>query len=207
MKLIALIALTLLIGVSGLPHATFCISIDNLASGRDIDVYTQYPAPDGGQGRDMPSKPFSPLMAVFLYANVTYNLSPVAQKTVAFRIEHGEWNFSRIETTNSSGMAEIKFNIPWPDTDPESRVFGIWSVTVKVDIRDIVVKDTLWFYVTLTDLNCDGKVDGKDIAIVASDFSIKEGQPGWNPIADINGDGKIDGKDIAGVAKDFGWSQ
>jgi PKD repeat protein len=56
------------------------------------------------------------------------------------------------------------------------------------------------------DLNGDGKVDMKDIAIVAKVFSTQHGDPNWNPIADLNGDGKVDMKDIAIVAKRFGQS-
>jgi len=207
MRFFVLVLWILLIGASSFPNALVYTSVSGLASGRDLDVYTQYPAPQGGQGRNMPSNPFRPLMNVFLYANVTYNLSPVAQKTVAFKVEHGEWDFIRTETTNESGMARIEFKIPWPDTDPEARVLGIWNVTATVDIAGVMVGDTLWFYASLTDLNCDGKVDGRDISIVAVIFSTKAGEPEWNPVADVNGDGKIDGKDIAKEARDFGWHQ
>jgi len=54
------------------------------------------------------------------------------------------------------------------------------------------------------DLNDDGKVDGKDIAIVAAAFGTEPGDLRWKPIADVNGDGKIDGKDIWFVARNFG---
>jgi parallel beta-helix repeat protein len=53
----------------------------------------------------------------------------------------------------------------------------------------------------------DGKVDGKDITIVALCFGSAPGCPPpytWNPNSDVNNDGKIDGKDIATVALHFG---
>ena len=53
----------------------------------------------------------------------------------------------------------------------------------------------------------DGKVDGKDIAIVALCYGSAPGcQPPWiwNPNSDVNNDGKVDGKDIALVAIHFG---
>jgi hypothetical protein len=52
-------------------------------AGRIIDLYTQYPAPYGGQGPDNPSDMFWPQKEVWLYANVTYNWWPVQQKDVA----------------------------------------------------------------------------------------------------------------------------
>lgn len=54
------------------------------------------------------------------------------------------------------------------------------------------------------DLNGDGKIDIKDISIVARAFGTRPGDPYWNPIADINGDGKVDIKDVSAVAKHYG---
>jgi parallel beta-helix repeat protein len=56
------------------------------------------------------------------------------------------------------------------------------------------------------DVNMDGKVDGRDIAIVARAFGAIPGDPRWNALADVNDDGKIDGKDIVTVVKLFGKS-
>lgn len=65
----------------------------------------------------------------------------------------------------------------------------------------------------LPEVNDDGKIDGKDIAIVAMAFGTcgpnylgegKPATPGWNPVADLNGDNKIDGKDIGIEALRFG---
>jgi hypothetical protein len=60
-----------------------------------------------------------------------------------------------------------------------------------------------------TDLNHDGKVDGRDIVVVARSFGAYPGCSApliWNPICDINGDGKVDGRDVSVVCRDFGQS-
>jgi parallel beta-helix repeat protein len=54
------------------------------------------------------------------------------------------------------------------------------------------------------DLNHDGKVDIKDIHLVASAFGSSQGDPNWNPVADVNLDGKVDIRDVALVAKNYG---
>jgi hypothetical protein len=63
------------------------------------------------------------------------------------------------------------------------------------------------------DVNGDGKVDMKDIGVVAKAFGsygpdyLYPGSPptqGWNPAADLNSDGKIDMIDVAIVASNFG---
>ena len=56
----------------------------------------------------------------------------------------------------------------------------------------------------MTDIDGDGKVNMKDIAIVAHAFGTHEGDGRWNPLADVNGDGYVNLFDIALVAKDFG---
>jgi hypothetical protein len=60
-----------------------------------------------------------------------------------------------------------------------------------------------------TDLNHDGRVDGKDIATVAWSFGAYPGCSApliWNLICDINNDGKVDGRDVSVVCSDFGQS-
>jgi hypothetical protein len=63
------------------------------------------------------------------------------------------------------------------------------------------------------DINGDGKIDGKDIALVALSFGScgpnylcpgSAPSPKWNLDADTNGDNKVDGKDLVLVALNFG---
>ena len=54
------------------------------------------------------------------------------------------------------------------------------------------------------DLNLDGKVDIKDIAIVGAAFGSYPGHPNWNPIADVDNDGVVSVRDMALVAAHFG---
>jgi len=56
----------------------------------------------------------------------------------------------------------------------------------------------------LGDVNGDGKVDVKDIGIVARAFGSTPSDPRWAPAADLNGDGRIDVRDISIVASNFG---
>lgn len=55
-----------------------------------------------------------------------------------------------------------------------------------------------------SDVNGDGIVDIRDLALVASVYGTSEGQPRYNPEADLNENGKIEIYDIAMVARDFG---
>jgi len=54
------------------------------------------------------------------------------------------------------------------------------------------------------DVNADGKVDIKDIFIIARAFGSDTGHPRYNPNGDINGDGRVDIIDIFTAAKNFG---
>ena len=54
------------------------------------------------------------------------------------------------------------------------------------------------------DINNDGIVDTKDIAIVSLAFGSFPGHLKWNPDADVNADLKVDIKDVAIVASYFG---
>jgi len=59
-------------------------------------------------------------------------------------------------------------------------------------------------FAVVGDVNGDGKVDMKDLAMVARCFGAKPSDPRWNPACDLTGDGKIDMIDLATVAAHFG---
>jgi hypothetical protein len=80
------------------------------------------------------------------------------------------------------------------------------SVSAKGDLTDSNPGDDTFgdgtVKVTMTgDITADGKVDGRDNALVSKYFGSLSGFP---PNADINSDGKVDGKDIAVTSKYFG---
>jgi hypothetical protein len=54
------------------------------------------------------------------------------------------------------------------------------------------------------DINRDGRIDIKDIALVANAFGTGAGDSRWNPDADLNHDGVVDIKDVGSVARNFG---
>jgi len=53
------------------------------------------------------------------------------------------------------------------------------------------------------DVNNDGKVDIRDVGMVARAFGSVFYTKSWNPRADVNDDGKADMKDVASVARLF----
>jgi len=61
-----------------------------------------------------------------------------------------------------------------------------------------------WTPATPGDINRDGEVDMKDVAVAGVAFGSYAGHPRWNSMADENEDGKIDMGDIALVARNFG---
>jgi len=115
--------------------------------GLSIDLYTQYDAPYGGQGPNMPSDMFGPQQQVELYAYVTYNEYPVQQKLVGFEIRHNGYDFWREATTDEHGIAHVSFRLPWPCVDPVGEIFGKWYVVATVEVAEQVASDTLGFWV------------------------------------------------------------
>ncbi|MEM2702766.1 MAG: hypothetical protein QXR45_06365 [Candidatus Bathyarchaeia archaeon] len=131
------------IGVS--EHAQYRCPIKFL--GLQIDLYTQYVFPYGGQGLNNPSDMFAPQAEVVLNAKVLYNDYPVQMKLVAFEVRHGEFYIYREAYTSEDGIATVKFRIPWPCVNPVERVFGKWCVIATVEVAEQVKNDTLCFMV------------------------------------------------------------
>lgn len=54
------------------------------------------------------------------------------------------------------------------------------------------------------DFDNDGKVDYRDLYVMALAYGSTATSPNWNPAADINGDGKVDYRDLNIFLKFFG---
>jgi len=127
------------------------------ALGRAIDLYTQdwrYPGYSTSfTGEGFPNgtqvDSYAPQDEVILYAKLTYNLEPIANKEVAFEI-HGPanpyYNISlyRQAFTDECGIANISFRIPWPDVHAEEIVFGTWTALAKASVAEVTISD--WHY-------------------------------------------------------------
>jgi hypothetical protein len=138
--------------------------------------------------------------------NVTAYANTTAIQTKTLTLTSGN-STTLTFTWNTSGFAKGKYSISacaWPvpgETDTADNNFtGGW-------VRVSMVGDLTGGTPNPWDFVPDGKVDGKDIAIVALCFGSAPGcSPPyvWNPNCDVNNDAKIDGKDIATVALHFG---
>ncbi|MEM3597177.1 MAG: hypothetical protein QXJ53_03515 [Candidatus Bathyarchaeia archaeon] len=118
---------------------------------RQIDLFTQK-IPYSGKGPNVPSDSFQPQELVILYANVTYNDCPVANKLVAFQVNNPAnkfWNITivGVNATDSNGIAQFSFRIPWSMENSEDIIFGEWFSVATVDVGGEVVMDTLIFKV------------------------------------------------------------
>lgn len=83
-----------------------------------------------------------------------------------------------------------------------STVQGETNTENNVNSSLILVKVRLF-----ADVNGDGKVDIKDVALAGKAFGESKGDPRWlpwGPYADMDSNGKIDIKDISLIAKNFG---
>jgi len=116
------------------------------------------------------------------------DLAPNAEAIIVFT-----WNTSNLTPCNNYTITGEATTIPFEyNTTNNVLVDG----TVKIRL--------------LGDINGDGKVDMKDVAIAAAAFGSYPGHPRWNPDADVTGpislvpDGRIDMRDIAVISKNFG---
>jgi hypothetical protein len=56
----------------------------------------------------------------------------------------------------------------------------------------------------LGDVNRDGVIDDKDMALLSAAYGSTPGAPNWNPDCDLNGDGIVDITDIFIASKNYG---
>jgi parallel beta-helix repeat protein len=142
---------------------------------------------------------FDENVTVTLYYNITANqiigaqnvtLSRGQNETVAFL-----WDTTGVPYCQNYTITAVA-TIPL-DNNPADNTLAIGPMTVRI----------------MGDINADGKVDGRDIILVARAFTSygpdyecagSAPSPGWNLDCDINGDNKVDGRDLILVARNFG---
>jgi autotransporter-associated beta strand protein len=101
----------------------------------------------------------------------------------------GLWNGMGI--TSSSAAANAAYGIAYADAADPGNPAGLASGQIEI------------MYTLLGDANLDGKVNGADFAILATNFNkAVTGSSGWDQ-GDFNYDGKINGADFASLAGNF----
>jgi len=110
--------------------------------GAAVDLYCNK-VPFDGKGSNVQSDAFAPQELVILYAKVTYNEDPVANKIVGFQVNSsdGQAILYRTAITNDEGVASVEFRIP---SNPP---FGLWMAWAIVDVAQTTVADTMPFEV------------------------------------------------------------
>jgi hypothetical protein len=133
---------------------------------------------------------------------VTFNASASTANTGAILLYL--WNFG----DGGSGAGEI--------TTHCYAVSKRYNVTLTI-VNSVNLTGSVTMSVKITcvaDVNMDGRVDVKDLAIVTAAFGSygpgyaypsSPASPGWNPDCDMNGDNRIDIYDVAYVCHFFGW--
>jgi parallel beta-helix repeat protein len=131
-------------------------------------------------GADSPQKTL-----VTLFCNLTDNK---IIDTYPLYLEPGQ-NFTLTFVWNTAGIPCLNYTLSAVATLPT----GFTSVsTTNLTVR------------LVGDVNGDGRVDLKDMALVAHAFGSTPTSPNWNPAADLNGDGTVNMQDIALAARHFG---
>jgi len=142
------------------------------------------------------------ILNVTTYANTTVindtiiNYALASKDSTVLNITWDTTSFTRGNYTISSCAQPVPGEV---DITDNTLTGGYIAVSILGDLTGATPDP--WDFVP------DGKVDGKDIAIVAMCYGSAPGcSPPyvWNANCDVNGDGKIDGKDIALVAMHFG---
>jgi len=127
------------------------------------------------------------------------------------------------DTVESLRQFREDYEMDWivaRDTNGVSWSYGVTSTATRVIIDqegyiqhrhvgitdESVLQDEIYEIMSEfgTDLNKDGRVDIRDMTIVAMAFGSEPGDENWNIIADLNDDEVIDIRDITIVALEFG---
>jgi hypothetical protein len=147
---------------------------------------------------------FSELPALNGYAycpekSATFNITSTTSLAVASGIES-----QTVQTASVEGSYSLSFRLS------TSAMLGNYSVYAGAYYKGQQPQGqqdnaaSTFQVILVGDVNKDGKVDGKDIAIAAKAYGTVPGDEYWDPRADLNKDDRVDGKDLAVISKNFG---
>jgi PKD repeat protein len=126
----------------------------------------------------------------------TFNLTLYANTTVI-----------GMQTVNLSAGNQTVISFIWNTTDLALGNYTLSAyaepVPDETDTTDNELSSAVRISIT-GDINCDGKVDMRDLGYAAKRFGIAASNPIWDSNVDINEDGKVDMHDLGTVAKEFG---
>lgn len=123
------------------------------------------------------------------------------------------WNDTNLigkqNVTNLPPNATVTLTFIWGTTNTtECHRYKISAnatiLPFEMDTSDNKLDDGYVKIKIMGDINSDGKVDIRDLAILSQAFGSYVGHPRWNPDADLNRDGRVDIRDLAMGASNYG---
>ncbi len=149
--------------------------------------------------------------------NITVTAENVGQVVESFDVQvfYGSNLFATQPVVDLAAGAEVVYTFTLDTTNLSTCVNYTISAQASIvpfefNTTNNVFVDGVLVVRLVGDINGDGRVDMRDIAIAAAAFGSSPGTPRWNPNADITGrtylvpDGVVDMRDVALIAKNFG---
>jgi len=162
------------------------------------------------------------ILSVTVNPNVTYAGWPVNITVVAENQGMDPENFKVSVYWNDTNLIGTPQSVTGLAPNTTITLYFIWDTTgakechkykisanatileFEMDTTDNWLDDGYVKIKIMGDINSDGKVDIKDLAILAMAFGSYPGHPRWMPEADLNRDLKVDIRDITMAARNFG---
>ncbi|MDH7564438.1 MAG: hypothetical protein QHH24_06140 [Candidatus Bathyarchaeota archaeon] len=134
---------------------------------------------------------------VHIYGRLTYNSWPVQSQGISLAVLNplGQCIFIGTNQTDSDGCYRFTFVLA------AEAEYG--SYTARVNHQS-VSNSTSFTVLVLSDVNCDGRVDLKDVALTTVAYGSYKDGPCWNACCDVNNDGLVDLKDVFIVCTNYG---
>ncbi|MBS7633515.1 hypothetical protein KEJ15_07885 [Candidatus Bathyarchaeota archaeon] len=128
---------------------------------------------------------------------LTYNSWPVQSQGISLSVLNplGQCIFIGTNQTDSEGCYSFTFVLV------AEAEYG--SYTVRVNHLS-VSNYTFFTVLVVGDVNCDGKVDLKDVALTSAAYGSCKDWPCWNACCDVNKDGLVDLRDFFIVCTNYG---
>jgi predicted secreted protein len=142
-----------------------------------------------------------------LFINITFKNWGQSEETFDFTVYANTTNIGTQHLTFAEGNS-ITVTFTWNTDDFAKGNYTIAAyaqpVSGETDTADNTLADGVVYVGIPGDVDGNGKVEIKDILLLAKAYGTNPQSLNWNPNLDVNGDDKVDIKDILIAAKNYG---
>lgn len=142
-KITCVSANVIVLNNSATPSPTPTSTSNPASQNATLQVFTN----KGGITASNESATYGPQDLIIISAYLTYQNSAVPNQDVSFAVQSTNGTIVAVQDsiTNQSGIAQVQYTLPSPNSNAQQTIFGTWTITASSNLQQTTVSNTTTF--------------------------------------------------------------